>query len=567
MSKKYLHILVDSREASVTFTRAFYKEVGRPELGMVEHCRPVDFASELQSILKNVKPGDVVIIATHFIPDDQLKLATSYIEESQIKPESITIASYASFKHIRSWCDDNKIKFRAIEYGRRKISSKASTNISKYLKGKLDGLNKNEQLALERIWVQYRLILSIISRLEDLGKVTRELIAHQNDGKKKALSEFGRALRYHKLGEPDMAGGSYSSEHTPPNLIDQLRDKINYVAATDYSVLVRGESGSGKETTAWAIHELSARRDKPFMVVNCAGFTDDLLESEMFGYAEGSHSTAFKDYTGIMEQVNGGTLFLDELPDMGHRVQAKLMRCLETGEFRPLGSTENKYSDVRIIAAGQTDLINDARRLRPDLKSRIGQLSVTVHSLRENEEQFPGTVFKLAYVLLERYTWETVFRKGRSYELSPVDIKKYQYRLEDEAVMKRLSQSQWKESNIRELNNFIRHWLVFGDQELSTISESKSSKPVEPDCLKDALQGELLLNYLELPSSRKEMQDFFNENSFNDIKRAYMSYVFKIFSQMVEDENRTKKLDTKPTQKALAKLIGITENTMSRYRN
>jgi transcriptional regulator with PAS, ATPase and Fis domain len=351
-------------------------------------------------------------------------------------------------------------------------------------------------------------------------------------------------------------------------LIDRLRRRINYIAATDYNVLILGESGSGKETTAWAIHELSSRRDKPFLAVNCAGFSDDLLESEMFGYVKGSHSQAFDSQLGLLDIVDGGTLFLDELPDMGQRVQAKLLRCLETGEFRPLGGNENRYSDVRIIAAGQTALVGDPKRLRTDLKSRLGQLEVTVHPLREHERYYPGTISKLAYVLLERYTWTTVFRDGIRYELNPVDIKTYQHRLEDPSIKSRLASSSWRESNIRELNNFLRRWIVFGDDEFSLLNGYPySESEIETSGrLPHQLDGEDLAAYILLPSSRQELQMFFTHHPFHDVKKAYMSYLFKVFSQIVEEENQRTGLAIKPTQKALAAVLGLTENTVSRYK-
>ncbi len=566
MRTELLHVLVDSREPSVTFARAFYQEIGRPGLGLVEHIRPRDFGDSLCRLVSTTGNSEAVLVAARYLNDDQLEMAAGLLESSGAG-NRVTIASYDCFGNIISWCRDNGLDFRAIEYKQRLLSSSSETLISKYLDSQDKVLPQAERLALERIWVQYRLILSIISRQKDLGQVIRELISDPGFDRQCSNREIERVFRYYKLGEPDMAGGSYAAEKVDKNLIDQLRERINYIAATDYHVLIQGESGSGKETTAWAIHELSSRRDRPFMAVNCAGFSDELLESEMFGYVKGSHSQAETDYAGILEQVDGGTLFLDELPDMGQRIQAKLLRCMESGEFRPVGGKENHYADVRVIGAGQTALINDSQKLRPDLKSRIGQLGVTVHPLRDNEAHSPGTIYKIAYILLERYTWTTVFRDGATGELTPADIRSYQHRLEDEWIIGQLSEAQWNESNIRELNTLLRQWIVFGDRELARLSAVRTAASPVLNTLPPILQQEQIGDYLMLPGSPSELKAFFERNPFNDLKRAYISYVSRVYSSMIEEENLKSGLRQKPTQKALAKLIGITENTLSRYRN
>ena len=160
---------------------------------------------------------------------------------------------------------------------------------------------------------------------------------------------------------------------------------INRVVHSPLTVLLLGETGTGKEVVARAIHDTGPRRAHPFIVQNCAAFPEDLLESELFGYRKGAFTGAERDRKGLFDAAHGGTLLLDEIGDMPLALQAKLLRVLQEGEIRPLGSNETHTIDVRIIAATHCDLKQRVRqgRFREDLYYRLAQFPVVLPALRE----------------------------------------------------------------------------------------------------------------------------------------------------------------------------------------
>lgn len=569
-----LHLILDSREQSISAARQFYVRAGQPRLGTVEHIRHCTFDQRFSLLMQTAAPGDQILVSLSALAPEHLEAAGRALDQWPDMRSQVTLVSFACFDHIPIWCGQQGIQFVANQYQRRLLSPQAEARIRRFLSGEIDRLQEDEQEILARIWIQYRLMIAIISRSRLLGDIARELIAGQPALNASLTKEYCRALRYYKLGELDMAGGTYACEKDTGNAIDHLRQRIGIIAATDYNVLVQGESGSGKETVAWAIHELSARRDQPFLTINCAGLSDELLESEMYGYVKGSHNQAVNDHPGLLATANGGTVFLDELPEMGPRVQAKFLRMLESGEYRPLGGSENRYTDVRIIAAGQTELLNDPFRVRRDLMSRIAQLRVDILPLRDLEKIHPGTLQKIFYVLLERYTWTTVFRDGSQYQLTPKDIKTYQESLEmDGEALAMLVSAEWKESNIRQLNNFIRQWLVFGGGEFSRFPVvHKQGAPADalsaqdPVSLAQGVDGPLKY-YLQPVRSREEFGALFGRHPLKELKKAYLQHLAEVYEGIVADENQRQGTTLRPTQKELASLIGISEYTLSRYRN
>ena len=188
------------------------------------------------------------------------------------------------------------------------------------------------------------------------------------------------------------------------NLVRRVVRKIKQVAATDATVLIMGETGTGKELVARAIHRESPRRDRALVKVNCAALPPNLIESELFGHEKGSFTGAVGRKIGRFELADGGTLFLDEIGELPMEVQPKLLRVLQDGEFERLGSAQSIRADVRVIAATNRDLSREvqARRFRADLFYRLNVYPITVPPLRQRQEDIPLLVEHFVRVLSQK---------------------------------------------------------------------------------------------------------------------------------------------------------------------
>jgi transcriptional regulator with GAF, ATPase, and Fis domain len=224
--------------------------------------------------------------------------------------------------------------------------------------------------------------------------------------------------------------------------------QLDRIIESELPVLVHGESGTGKELIARAIHFNGQRKDRPFVSENCAALPDTLLESELFGHARGAFTGAHRAKKGLLEQADGGTLFLDEIGDMSHEMQKKLLRVLQEGEFRSLGSERRIVVDVRIIAASHQDLekLVAEGTFREDLFYRVNVLRVVLPPLRERREDVP----LLAEALLARASREA----GRPVPVLP------------HAVVAALVAHDWP-GNVRELENEMRRLIVMATDEVS----------------------------------------------------------------------------------------------------
>ena len=171
-------------------------------------------------------------------------------------------------------------------------------------------------------------------------------------------------------------------------------DKIPLFAKSDATVLIRGETGTGKELFAQAIHYHSARNGKPFVPVNCGALPDQLFENEVFGHVRGAFTSAFAHQQGLVAEAEGGTLFLDEIDTLSASAQTKLLRFLQDRQYRPLGSSKSVVADVRVIAATNTDLKQHVadRRFREDLYYRLNILSLSIPPLRDRVDDLPALV-------------------------------------------------------------------------------------------------------------------------------------------------------------------------------
>jgi two-component system response regulator HupR/HoxA len=259
----------------------------------------------------------------------------------------------------------------------------------------------------------------------------------------------------------------------------RLKALLEKVIPSPASVLILGESGTGKELVARALHYEGPRRERNFVAENCAALPESLLEGELFGFSRGAFTGAVHDKPGLLEVADGGTLFLDEIADTLPAVQAKLLRVLESGEYRRLGETEVKRSNVRVLAATSRDLAREveAGRFRPELYYRLGGLAVQVPSLRERPDDIP--------LLVRHFLAEY----GRRTDRGPIAI--------EPEVIAVLQQNTWP-GNVRQLRNEVERMAALADdgQPISVALMSPEVQPAHPVAA-TRLEGESLPEALE----------------------------------------------------------------------
>jgi DNA-binding NtrC family response regulator len=236
-------------------------------------------------------------------------------------------------------------------------------------------------------------------------------------------------------------------------------EMIEKVAETDLTVLVRGESGTGKELVAQALHQRSPRRGRPFVAVNCAAISRELVESELFGHERGAFTGADARRIGRFEAANGGTIFLDEIGDMAPETQAKVLRVLEERSLERVGSTKPVAVDVRVIAATHRDLEAEVKRgrFREDLYYRLKVVQISVPPLRERREDVPA--------LANRFLSQLAERLGR------------EPRRVSAGALAALAGYAWP-GNVRELRNVLEQAAVLAQSD--TIAETDLRLPCRP---------------------------------------------------------------------------------------
>ncbi|WP_375437489.1 sigma-54-dependent transcriptional regulator [uncultured Hymenobacter sp.] len=245
---------------------------------------------------------------------------------------------------------------------------------------------------------------------------------------------------------------TFDSMIGPSAALAQAKALALRVAPTDSTVLLEGPTGSGKELFAQAIHAASPRWTKPFVAVNCSAFPKDLLESELFGYKKGAFTGALTDKRGLMEEANGGTLFLDEIGELPLELQAKLLRVLETQSFTKIGDTKPVSVNVRIVAATNRNLRQEAEagHFRPDLYYRLAVFTVTVPPLNARRDD----IEPLAKYFLLFYAAK--LRK--------------RLRNMDPEVLEQLRHHDWR-GNVRELKNVLERAAILADSDTLTIDD------------------------------------------------------------------------------------------------
>jgi PAS domain S-box-containing protein len=303
----------------------------------------------------------------------------------------------------------------------------------------------------------------LLARVKSILRI-RELI-RENLAKEKKISELTKVLgerhQYHNI----------IGKALPMQEIYRLLEKIK---DTELPVLISGETGTGKELVAHAIQNNSKRKDNPFIILNCTAISKNLLESELFGHIKGAFTGAIADKKGIFEVADGGTLFLDEIAEMSLSAQVKLLRVLEEGTFRPVGSSEEKKVSVRIIAATNKDLkkLIDKGRFREDLYYRINVININLPTLRERKEDIS--------LLVEHFIKEPNGKKGDKKKLS-------------EKALSQLMEYSYP-GNVRELKNVVERTFMLCEGNLINY------KDLPLEVRRDAKGSQLPLN-----DSRQEL--------------------------------------------------------------
>lgn len=315
--------------------------------------------------------------------------------------------------------------------------------------------------------------------------------------------------------------------------IKAVRQKILKVAEKDITVLITGETGTGKELVARSIHFKSQRAGKPLVKVDCTSLPDELLESEVFGFQKGAFTDAYRDKPGRLEMANGGTLFVDEIGDISLSLQIKFMQVFEEKEFSRLGGTTDKMIDVRVVVATNARLWEKVQKgtFRKDLYYRLNVMQIDVPPLRKRKEDVP----LLIHYFQNRYCFE--------YKKEPLAI--------PDQVYEMMISYSWP-GNIRELENIIRRAIAISDWDfvIEELSRKETESDTEPE--------EVINEDPDLPGlSGEQLSRLFRENDFS-LKKISKNYL-----SLAEREIIIKTLrDTHWNRKKAAQLLDVSYKTL-----
>jgi two-component system, NtrC family, response regulator AtoC len=299
--------------------------------------------------------------------------------------------------------------------------------------------------------VNLQRLKAVLSRVPRSGELRAEIGALREELRR--LGRFGR-----------LVGRSAAMQ--------EIYDKIARVAPTEATVVLMGESGTGKEIVARTIHELSRRRKRPFLAINCGAISPNLIENEMFGHERGSYTGADRQHKGYFEQADGGTLFLDEIAEMPLELQVRLLRVLETGTLMRIGTSRVVETDVRIIAATNRDPREAVRtgKLREDLYHRLNVFPIAMPPLRERGDDIE--------LIADHFLEEMNEACGTRKKFAP-------------GAVARMRQHPWP-GNVRELKNYIhRVFIMAGDEGLEGPEAGHDSLVVNSQPARDTLAGAL----------------------------------------------------------------------------
>jgi two-component system response regulator AtoC len=315
--------------------------------------------------------------------------------------------------------------------------------------------------------------------------------------------------------------------------IRDIRKEIEKVSDKDITVLITGESGTGKDLIARSVHHYSRRNEGPLVKINCGALPDELLESEVFGFQRGAFTGAHRDKPGRLEMASGGTLFIDEIGDLSLGLQVKFLQVLEDKAFSRLGGTRDKIVDVRVVAATNTDLASKMREgaFRQDLFYRLNVVHIKAPTLRDRKDD----ILLLAHYFINKYCFE--FRKPA---------------LDLPAKVCEFFESYPWPGNVRELENLIRRAIVLRDWDF-IFKELSLDRPY-PESENGVLPGE---KAPPLKWGEDRLREFFGEGDFS-LKKVTKAYVSEAERQTILEALK----ETDWNRKKAAGLLGVSYKTL-----
>lgn len=487
---KKLHIYCDFWEPSVSRALHDVRKHERYSIH-VEHLHHGNLLEKLTLLVQGMRDHDHALIAMLHADQALLKQAANVLSSQTTGLRSQITISYSQYSpEIEKWAKHVGVEAEINNYEASRHASWVSDDA------------KYATTLIERRWIQYRLMRVLIGGecpvaiFEEIFKKLRHAQLSESD--------VARSQIFYERDEPDMAGGNFALERkVNPNAIDLLRERAVHVGRSGLNTLIIGETGTGKESLAWYLHDYSTRYDKPFLALNCAFFEGERLESELFGHELGAFTDAKRMKKGLVEEADGGTLFLDELPEMAPRVQAKLLRFLQDGTYTRLGGTKAMRASVRVISAAQADRMGT---LRQDLYYRVADVELHTVPLRKMKQK---DIVNIACNLAYRLMWRPIITAEGQQILTPDAIRKVWGELSQPKHAACLAGYGWP-GNMRELSTLIKRFVLLGDDIFQEIRlKNGSIGKVTDDWQRFQLPVRSIEDLKQLDISLKELQPAF----------------------------------------------------------